>query len=191
MLTNESGEGHADQVFLRGFDAKEGQDIEFSVGGVPINESGNLHGNGHADTHFIIPELVSSLRVVEGPFDPRQGNYAVAGSANYELGLAERGSTSNRLPNSSTSGIDSPICKQRVVSPIPTSVQVERQGGLLLRVDPRLLFVNLDFSALAPASDGNGYAFRDDSSDQPSENLFQNLIAAGPMYTFSWANELR
>jgi hypothetical protein len=93
LLTNEGGEGHAEQVFLRGFDAREGQDIEFSVGGVPINESGNLHGNGYSDTHFIIPETVERLRVVEGPFDPRQGNYAVAGSADYELGLAKRGLT--------------------------------------------------------------------------------------------------
>ncbi|HEY5960562.1 MAG TPA: TonB family protein [Polyangiaceae bacterium] len=93
LLTNEGGDGHAEQVFLRGFDAREGQDIEFSVGGVPINEVGNLHGNGYADTHFIIPELVETLRVIEGPFDPRQGNFAVAGSANYELGLAERGTT--------------------------------------------------------------------------------------------------
>ena len=76
---------------MRGFDAHDGQDIEFTVGGVPINESGNLHGNGYSDTHFIIPELVESLHIVEGPFDPRQGNYAVAGSADYELGLAERG----------------------------------------------------------------------------------------------------
>ncbi|HEY2729466.1 MAG TPA: TonB family protein, partial [Polyangia bacterium] len=91
LLTNEGGEGHAEQVFMRGFDAREGQDIEFSVGGVPINEAGNLHGNGYADTHFIIPELVESLRVVEGPFDPRQGNFAVAGSGDYELGLPERG----------------------------------------------------------------------------------------------------
>ena len=93
LLTNEGGEGHAEQVFLRGFDAREGQDIEFTVGGVPINESGNLHGNGYADTHFIIPEFVERLRVVEGPFDPRQGNYAVAGSADYELGLPLRGLT--------------------------------------------------------------------------------------------------
>ncbi len=90
LLTNEGGEGHAEQVFLRGFDAKEGQDIEFSVDGVPINESGNLHGNGYSDTHFIIPELVESLRIVEGPFDPRQGNYAVAGSAEYHLGIGNR-----------------------------------------------------------------------------------------------------
>ncbi|HEX7479121.1 MAG TPA: TonB family protein [Polyangiales bacterium] len=91
LLTNEGGEGHAEQVFMRGFDAREGQDIEFSVGGVPINQAGNLHGNGYADTHFIIPELVTSLRVQEGPFDPRQGNFAVAGSADYELGLPQRG----------------------------------------------------------------------------------------------------
>ena len=91
LLTNEGGEGHAEQVFLRGFDAREGQDVEFSVDGVPVNESGNFHGNGYSDTHFIIPELVQSLRVLEGPFDPRQGNYAVAGSAEYHLGLSERG----------------------------------------------------------------------------------------------------
>jgi TonB family protein len=91
LLTNEGGEGHANQVFLRGFDAREGQDIEFSVGGVPINQAGNLHGNGFADLNFIIPEVVSSLRVLEGPYDPRQGNFAVAGSAEYELGLAQRG----------------------------------------------------------------------------------------------------
>lgn len=93
LLTNEGGDGHAEQVFLRGFDAREGQDIEFSVGGVPINELGNLHANGYADTHFILPELVESLRVVEGPFDPRQGNFAVAGSADYQLGLERRGLT--------------------------------------------------------------------------------------------------
>lgn len=91
MLTNEGGEGHAEQVFLRGFDAREGQDIAFSVGGVPVNESGNLHGNGYADLHFVIPELVQSVRVVEGPFDPAQGNYAVAGSAEYALGLGQEG----------------------------------------------------------------------------------------------------
>jgi TonB family protein len=91
LLTNEGGEGHAEQVYLRGFDAHEGQDLEFTVNGIPINEVGNPHGEGLVDTHFIIPELVRSIRVLEGPFDPHQGNYAVAGSAEYELGLDTRG----------------------------------------------------------------------------------------------------
>jgi len=91
FLANEGGAGHADQVFLRGFDAEQGQDIEFTVEGVPINEVDNTDGHGYADTHFIIPEVVQSLRVVEGPFDPHQGDFAVAGSANYALGVAQRG----------------------------------------------------------------------------------------------------
>jgi TonB family protein len=93
LLTNEGGSGHAEQVFLRGFDAHEGQDLEFSVDGVPINDAGNYHGNGYADTHFIIPELIRSVRVLEGPYAPQQGNFAVAGSADYQLGLDRRGLT--------------------------------------------------------------------------------------------------
>ncbi len=96
LVTNEGGEGHADSIVLRGFDAGEGEDMEFSVGGVPINDPGNFHGNGYADTHFILPEAIESLRVVEGPFDPRQGNFAVSGSADYELGIAQRGLTAKQ-----------------------------------------------------------------------------------------------
>jgi iron complex outermembrane recepter protein len=95
LLTNEGGEGHAEQIFLRGFDAREGQDIEMRVNGDVVNQVGNLHGNGYADLHFVIPELVQALRVVEGPYDPRQGNFAVAGSADYELGLTRRGLTTS------------------------------------------------------------------------------------------------
>jgi iron complex outermembrane recepter protein len=100
FLSNEGGEGHAEQVFLRGFDTHEGSEIEFTVDGVPINDSGNPHGTGYADTHFIIPEVISSLRVLESPFDPAQGNYAVAGSADFHLGLADRGVTAKMTAGS-------------------------------------------------------------------------------------------
>jgi len=62
LMTNEGGEGHAEQIFLRGFDAREGQDLEMRVTGDVVNQAGNLHGNG-----FLLPELVESLRVVEAP----------------------------------------------------------------------------------------------------------------------------
>ena len=91
LLTNEGGDGHASQIFLRGFDARLGQDLELTVGGVPINEVGNPKGNGYSDLGFIIPEVVERLRVLEGPFDPHQGNFAVAGGADYDLGLERRG----------------------------------------------------------------------------------------------------
>jgi len=90
FIANEGGAGHADQVFLRGFDAEQGQNIEFTVNGVPINQVDNTDGHGYADTHFIIPELVKNLRVIEGPFDPHQGDFAEAGSVDYELGVPHR-----------------------------------------------------------------------------------------------------
>jgi iron complex outermembrane receptor protein len=99
FIANEGGQGHADQVFLRGFDAQTGAGIEFTVNGVPINEVNNTDGHGYADTHFIIPEVVKELRVVEGPFDPHQGDFAEAGSVDYILGVPDR-----RLQVSTTYG---------------------------------------------------------------------------------------
>jgi iron complex outermembrane receptor protein len=91
FIANEGGQGHADQVFLRGFNLEQGQSMEFTVNGVPINDVDNPDGHGYADYHFIIPELVKNLRVIEGPFDPHQGDFAVAGSADFQLGVVERG----------------------------------------------------------------------------------------------------
>jgi outer membrane receptor protein involved in Fe transport len=91
VLSNHSGIGHAAGIYLRGFDAGEGQDYELLVSGIPLNEPSNSHAHGYADSHFVIPELVQSVRVLEGPFDARQGDFAVAGTVEYRLGVEERG----------------------------------------------------------------------------------------------------
>lgn len=85
------GEAVAQRLMLRGFDADHGQDIELNVDGVPINQPSHIHGQGYADLGFMIPETVRSLRVTEGIYDPRQGDFAVAGSADFELGVEKRG----------------------------------------------------------------------------------------------------
>jgi hypothetical protein len=72
---------------LRGFDAEHGQDIEFRVGGLPINQPSHLHGQGYADLGFLIAETVHELHVSEGVYDPRQGDFAVAGSIDIDLGV--------------------------------------------------------------------------------------------------------
>jgi len=91
VLTNHSGIGHAASISLRGFQAGEGQDIEFTVDGVPINEPSNAHEHGYADTRFVIPETVQRVHIQQGTFDPQQSDFAVAGSAAYTLGVEERG----------------------------------------------------------------------------------------------------
>ncbi len=93
VVTDEGGSEFGQHIYLRGFSSDEGQNFEFSVDGVPINESGNMDVNGFANPHFIIPEVVEGIHVVEGTSDPRQGNYAAGGSIDYQLGLARRGLT--------------------------------------------------------------------------------------------------
>lgn len=85
------GDSVAPRIFLRGFDAEHGQDIEFVVGGVPINEPSHLHGQGYADFGFVMPEVLRAARVTEGVYDPRQGDFATAGTVELDLGVATRG----------------------------------------------------------------------------------------------------
>jgi len=87
------GPAVAHNYMLRGFDADHGQDIEFRVGGLPINMPSHIHGQGYSDLGFLIAAAVQELQVTEGVTDPRQGDFAVAGSIDIRLGVpkAERG----------------------------------------------------------------------------------------------------
>jgi iron complex outermembrane receptor protein len=91
VVSRVEGDAVGQRIMLRGFDADHGQDIELTVDGVPVNQPSHIHGQGYADLGFIIPEAVRSLRVTEGVYDPRQGDFAVAGSAGFELGVEQRG----------------------------------------------------------------------------------------------------
>jgi TonB family protein len=93
FVTQHSGEGKAHQIFLRGFDAVHGQDLELWVGGIPINEVSNIHGQGYADLHFVMPEVIREVEARPGTYDPKQGDFAVAGSIRMKLGYPERGAT--------------------------------------------------------------------------------------------------
>jgi len=91
VVSQHSGEGKAHQIFFRGFDAVHGQDMEVWAAGAPVNEVSNVHGQGYADLHFVIPELVQQLQLQPGVYDPRQGDFAVAGSLRLTLGQSEPG----------------------------------------------------------------------------------------------------
>ncbi|MGD8608996.1 MAG: TonB-dependent receptor [Myxococcales bacterium] len=80
-----------ERFFLRGFDSEHGQDIEFKLDGIPLNQPSHIHGQGYTYQGFVIPEVVRELRVIEGVYDPAQGDFAVAGSIDYRLGVEQRG----------------------------------------------------------------------------------------------------
>ncbi|HYQ14421.1 MAG TPA: TonB-dependent receptor plug domain-containing protein, partial [Polyangiaceae bacterium] len=93
FVSQHSGEGKAHQIFFRGFDAVHGQDVEMWAAGAPVNDVSNIHGQGYADLHFLIPEVVEQIRSTPGNYDPQQGDFAVAGTMRFTLGYDEPGVT--------------------------------------------------------------------------------------------------
>lgn len=91
FVDHEDGEGFGNDIYLRGFDMEHGSGIEMRAGSVPLNIPTHIQGQGYADANLIIPEVVSQVRVIEGPYDPRQGDAAIVGSAYFDLGVPERG----------------------------------------------------------------------------------------------------
>lgn len=80
ILTQHSGEGKANQYFLRGFNLDHGTDLAIFVDGMPVNLRSHAHGQGWSDLNFMIPELVSSLQYKKGPYYPEEGDFAAAGA---------------------------------------------------------------------------------------------------------------
>lgn len=80
-----AGGGKANQYFIRGFDADHGTDVALSVDGVPVNMVSHAHGQGYADLHFLIPELVSYVDVRKGPYEVFDGDLATAGAIDMHL----------------------------------------------------------------------------------------------------------
>src|SRR5262245_13226642 len=80
IVTQHSGEGKANQYFLRGFNLDHGTDLAIKVDGMPVNMPTHGHGQGYADINFMIPELIQSVNVRKGPYYADVGDFSSAGS---------------------------------------------------------------------------------------------------------------
>jgi TonB dependent receptor/TonB-dependent Receptor Plug Domain/CarboxypepD_reg-like domain len=79
FIGQHQGGGKAEQIFLRGFDADHGTDINVQVDGMPVNMVSHAHGQGYADSHFIIPETIERASFNKGPYEAQKGDFATAG----------------------------------------------------------------------------------------------------------------
>ncbi len=102
LVTQHSGDGKANQYFLRGFNLDHGTDFATWVDGMPVNMPTHAHGQGYTDLNFLIPELVARIDWRKGPYRAEDGDFASAGSARIalvdslprpvvELGAGQRG----------------------------------------------------------------------------------------------------
>ncbi|MBW8846548.1 MAG: TonB-dependent receptor [Burkholderiales bacterium] len=81
IVTQHSGDGKANQYFLRGFNLDHGTDFATTVNGLPVNMPTHGHGQGYSDLNFLIPELVDRIEYRKGPYFAKNGDFAAAGSA--------------------------------------------------------------------------------------------------------------
>ncbi len=82
IISQHSGEGKANQYYLRGFNLDHGFDFGQTIAGVPVNMPSHAHSQGYADSNFLIPELVSGVQFRKGPYYAETGDFSSAGSAN-------------------------------------------------------------------------------------------------------------
>jgi hypothetical protein len=81
IASQHSGEGKANQFYLRGFNLDHGTDLATYVDDMPVNQRSHAHGQGWTDLNFLIPELTARLDYRKGPYSAREGDFASAGSA--------------------------------------------------------------------------------------------------------------
>jgi hypothetical protein len=96
IVTQHSGEGKANQYFLRAFNLDHGTDLALEVDDMPVNMPTHAHGQGYSDLNFLIPELASDLHYKKGPYYADEGDFATAGAARIDL--------KNEVPVSATLG---------------------------------------------------------------------------------------
>ena len=81
IVSQHSGEGKANQFFLRGFNLDHGTDLRTTLDDMPLNQRSHAHGQGWTDLNFLIPELAARIDYKKGPYSASNGDFAAAGSA--------------------------------------------------------------------------------------------------------------
>ena len=85
VATQHSGEGKANQYFLRGMNLDHGTDFSAWFEGMPVNLRAHAHGQGYLDLNFLIPEIVDTVRYAKGPYSADRGDFSTAGTATFSV----------------------------------------------------------------------------------------------------------
>lgn len=85
ILTQHSGGGKANQMFVRGFNLDHGTDFSTRIEGMPLNIPSHAHGQGYTDLNFLVPELVDHVEYSLGNYYAEIGDFGSAGGADIRL----------------------------------------------------------------------------------------------------------
>ena len=102
IVTQHSGSGKSNQLYLRGFNLDHGTDFATWIDGMPVNMRSHGHGQGYTDINFLMPEIIEEMSFVKGPYHSEIGDFSSAGGVHIQtidqldkksikIGLGENG----------------------------------------------------------------------------------------------------
>ncbi len=136
VISQHSGEGKANQYYLRGFNLDHGTDIAITIGGVPANMRTHAHGQGYSDINWLIPEVVNYVNYRKGTYNADQGDFSTAGAVNMTY--------FNTLPQDVVSVSGGPYGQSRIL--LARSPSVGTDSHLLYALE----YEHTDNTALDP-----------------------------------------
>ena len=131
IISQHSGEGKANQYYLRGFNLDHGFDFAQTIAGIPVNMPTHAHAQGYADSNFLIPELVSGVQFRKGPYYAENGDFSSAGSANINYFNVLDRPIVDAAPaaRSTTAGSSAPRRRRSATGNLLAAFEWERDNG--------------------------------------------------------------
>jgi outer membrane receptor protein involved in Fe transport len=182
VIGQHAGGGKADQILLRGFDADHGTDVAVSVDGVPNNLVSHAHGQGYADLHWLIPEVVEGVEARRGPYFADQGDFGTAGAVRF-ITRDRFDAPLFRIAHGSFATTRLLAAGSPTIGPFATVLAAEAHatdGPFLDRQDLRR--VNLFAKATRPLAEGGRFALTAtayDASWNASGQIPERAVASG------------
>ena len=84
IVTQHSGSGKSNQLYLRGFNLDHGTDFATWIDGMPVNMRSHGHGQGYTDINFLMPEIIEEMSFVKGPYHSEIGDFSSAGGVHIQ-----------------------------------------------------------------------------------------------------------
>ncbi|MGB8204194.1 MAG: TonB-dependent receptor [Candidatus Baltobacteraceae bacterium] len=189
VISQHSGEGKANQYYLRGFQLDHGTDLESTVGGIPINMVSHAHGQGYSDINWLMPELVSYVEFKKGPYYADQGDFSTAGSYNLYFRDTIEPVTSFGLGDYGYDRFFTADSPKVGAGHLLYGVEIYHDNGTFVKPDE---YHKLNAVARYTLSEGNDSlginAFAYDGAFDSSDQIPQRLVDAGLISPYGYVD---